>query len=99
MGWEAGAKGRPAPRQVDLGAAMDPRRLAEAAVQLNLRLMRWRAAPALDLARLTGTKCLLLGAGTPLCSRRLRVRCKGLGSSKLHALLSRAPAHLGAISS
>lgn len=42
---------------------MDPRRLAESAVDLNLRLMHWRAAPGLDLAKLTATKCLLLGAG------------------------------------
>ena len=30
--------------------------------------MRWRAAPALDVARIGATKCLLLGAGTLGCS-------------------------------
>ena len=61
-----GAAGRGA--QVDLGAAMDPRRLMESAVDLNLRLMLWRAAPSLDLPALAATRCLLLGAGAgPLC--------------------------------
>ena len=50
-------------RQVDLGPTMDPRRLAESAVDLNLRLMRWRAVPDLDTGRLARTRCLLLGAG------------------------------------
>ena len=48
---------------MNLGPSMDPRQLAESAVDLNLKLMRWRAAPALDTARLAATKCLLLGAG------------------------------------
>lgn len=48
---------------MDLGAAMDPRRLMESAVDLNLRLMLWRAAPSLDLPALAATRCLLLGAG------------------------------------
>ena len=63
-GWELNARGKLGPRVMNLGPAMDPRQLAEAAVDLNLKLMRWRAAPALDTARLAATKCLLLGAGT-----------------------------------
>ncbi len=47
---------------------MDPRRLAESAVDLNLRLMRWRAVPDLDTGRLAATRCLLLGAGEALLS-------------------------------
>jgi len=42
---------------------MDPARLAAAALDLNLSLMRWRAAPALDTAALAAARCLLLGAG------------------------------------
>ncbi|KAJ9509421.1 hypothetical protein QJQ45_001884 [Haematococcus lacustris] len=54
--------------QVDLGPLMAPHQLAEQAVDLNLRLMKWRAAPALDLCALNTTKCLLLGAGTLGCA-------------------------------
>lgn len=43
---------------------MDPRRLAESAVTLNVSLMRWRAAPSLGIDRLQDLKILLLGAGT-----------------------------------
>ncbi len=39
-------------------------RLADQAVDLNLKLIKWRIAPTLDLDRIKGTKCLLLGAGT-----------------------------------
>lgn len=35
---------------------MDPVQLAQQAVDLNLRLMRWRAAPELDIAVLAGTR-------------------------------------------
>jgi ubiquitin-like modifier-activating enzyme ATG7 len=33
----------------------------EQAVDLNIRLMRWRVWPELDTERLAQTKCLLLG--------------------------------------
>jgi len=42
-------------------------RLAEQAVDLNLKLMRWRILPNLDLDKVASTKCLLLGAGTLGC--------------------------------
>lgn len=63
VGWEPNARGKPGARMADLGPTMDPKQLVESAVDLNLRLMRWRAAPALDTARLAATRCLLLGAG------------------------------------
>jgi ubiquitin-like modifier-activating enzyme ATG7 len=53
---------------MDLQAMMDPVKLAENSVDLNLKLMRWRMLPALDLTMLANTRCLLLGAGTLGCA-------------------------------
>ncbi|PIA16129.1 E1-like protein-activating, partial [Coemansia reversa NRRL 1564] len=63
-GWERDATQRLAPRTVDLSSTMDPERLATSALDLNLQLMRWRLAPEIDLARIAGTRALLVGAGT-----------------------------------
>ena len=46
------------------GRMQNPKQLAREAVQLNLRLMKWRASPQLDVAGVAGTRVLLLGAGT-----------------------------------
>ena len=67
VGWEPNKNGKLAPRQVDLGPSMDPRRLAESAVSLNVSLMRWRAAPSLGIDLLQSKKMLLLGAGRHPC--------------------------------
>lgn len=47
---------------------MNPIHLAETAVGLNLKLMKWRLAPEIDLECLEQTRCLLLGAGTLGCN-------------------------------
>ncbi|GAA6012860.1 hypothetical protein JCM10207_008357, partial [Rhodosporidiobolus poonsookiae] len=67
VGWEKNEKGKLGPRMADLGPLMDPTRLADQAVDLNLQLMRWRILPSLDLDKVKHTKCLLLGAGTLGC--------------------------------
>lgn len=66
MGWELN-RGKKAPRCISLAKSMDPTRLAISAADLNLKLMRWRALPSLNLDILSSLKCLLLGAGTLGC--------------------------------
>ncbi|PQQ03315.1 ubiquitin-like modifier-activating enzyme atg7 [Prunus yedoensis var. nudiflora] len=66
VGWELN-KGRKIPRGISLAKSMDPTRLAISAADLNLKLMRWRALPSLNLNSLSSLKCLLLGAGTLGC--------------------------------
>ncbi|XP_050368472.1 ubiquitin-like modifier-activating enzyme atg7 [Argentina anserina] len=66
VGWELN-KGKRAPRCISLAKSMDPTRLAVSAADLNLKLMRWRALPSLNLSTLSSLKCLLLGAGTLGC--------------------------------
>ncbi|KAJ3670895.1 hypothetical protein LUZ60_008321 [Juncus effusus] len=66
VGWELQG-GKLSPRYISLAKSMDPKMLAESAAELNLKLMRWRTLPSLDLEMLHGTKCLLLGVGTLGC--------------------------------
>jgi ubiquitin-like modifier-activating enzyme ATG7 len=63
-GWERNMTGKLSPRVTNLAHYMDPNSLADQAVDLNLKLMKWRIAPDLDLEKIKSTKCLLLGAGT-----------------------------------
>ncbi|KAI0061459.1 E1-like protein-activating [Artomyces pyxidatus] len=67
VGWEKNPQGKLGARAADLAPMMDPTRLADQAVDLNLKLMRWRILPSLDLEKVAQTKCLLLGAGTLGC--------------------------------
>ncbi|KAK2603676.1 Autophagy protein 7 [Conoideocrella luteorostrata] len=63
-GWERSRNGKLQAQLANLGEYMDPARLADSSVDLNLKLMKWRLAPDLDLELIKNTKCLLLGAGT-----------------------------------
>ncbi|CAG8638656.1 4963_t:CDS:10, partial [Acaulospora colombiana] len=67
VGWEKNSQGKLGPRVADLSHLMDPKRLADTSVDLNLKLMRWRIVPELDLEKIKDTRCLLLGAGTLGC--------------------------------
>lgn len=63
-GWERNDAGKLLSRSVDLSEYMDERKLADQAVDLNLKLIKWRIAPSIDLDVIKNCKCLLLGAGT-----------------------------------
>jgi ubiquitin-like modifier-activating enzyme ATG7 len=56
VGWAANGQGRLLPCLLNAAPMMDPTALAQQAVDLNLRLMRWRAAPELDIAALARLK-------------------------------------------
>ena len=57
-----------APRFANMRSSMDPKSLAESSVDLNLKLMKWRLVPDLDLPKMYNLKCLLLGSGTLGCN-------------------------------
>jgi ubiquitin-like modifier-activating enzyme ATG7 len=63
-GWERGDQGKIMSKTVDLASYLDPSRLADQAVDLNLKLIKWRISPSIDLETIKHTSCLLLGAGT-----------------------------------
>ena len=75
-GWERNDAGKFISKIANLGEYMDPQRLADQAVDLNLKLIKWRIAPNLELDKIKHTKCLLLGAGTlgSYVARNLMVR-------------------------
>ena len=52
---------------MDLKSFMDEQTLAREAVDLNIKLMKWRMLPRLDLDKLQTVKCLMIGAGTLGC--------------------------------
>jgi len=67
VGWEKN-KQKNLPKQMDLKNQMDPVELMGQAQDLNLKLMRWRQLPSLDLDSIQNTKALLLGCGTLGCN-------------------------------
>lgn len=68
VGWESNYRGKVGPRQADLSSLLNNEAIMERAVDLNLRLMRWRLWPTLDTEMLAQQKILLLGAGTLGCA-------------------------------
>lgn len=68
VGWELNARQKPGPRWVNLKPLLDSTHLAIQAADLNLKLMKWRMIPSLQVEMLRATKVLLLGAGTLGCS-------------------------------
>ena len=69
VGWEKNEKGTGfGPRMANLRSSMDPSHLAASSVDLNLKLMKWRLLPDIDLDTIKHTKCLLLGSGTLGCN-------------------------------
>ena len=69
VGWEKNEKGTGyGPRMANLRSTMDPSHLAASSVDLNLKLMKWRLLPDLDLEKIRKTRCLLLGSGTLGCN-------------------------------
>jgi len=69
VGWELNARHKPGPRWVNLRPLLDQNHLAIQAADLNLKLMKWRMIPDLDVDMLQNNcKVLLLGAGTLGCS-------------------------------
>ncbi|KAK6456089.1 ubiquitin-like modifier-activating enzyme ATG7 [Scheffersomyces xylosifermentans] len=63
-GWERTSQGKLGAKLADLGSLINPHQLAEQAVDLNLKLMKWRIAPELNLDIIKEQRVLLLGAGT-----------------------------------
>ncbi|XP_006564569.1 ubiquitin-like modifier-activating enzyme atg7 isoform X2 [Apis mellifera] len=68
VGWESNSNDKLGPTIADLSDTMDPTKLSDKAINLNLKLMKWRLVPNLDLEKICNLKCLLLGAGTLGCS-------------------------------
>ncbi|CAB9516056.1 activating enzyme ATG7 [Seminavis robusta] len=68
LGWELNARNKPGPRWVNLRPLLDSNHLAIQAADLNLKLMKWRMIPTLNVDQLQKTKVLLIGAGTLGCS-------------------------------
>lgn len=55
------------PPSIDLKSSLDEASLATDAVDLNIKLMKWRVLPTLDLDLIKSTKVLMFGAGTLGC--------------------------------
>ena len=60
VGWELNKNNKPGPRSIDLRPLVSPAHLSRQANDLNLRLMKWRALPSLDVDMLSSMRVLLL---------------------------------------
>lgn len=63
-GWERSLQGKLGPKVANLSLLIDPIQLATQATELNLKLMKWRLAPQLNLEIVKNTRVLILGSGT-----------------------------------
>jgi len=68
VGWELNTTNKHGPRWVDLRPLLDSNHLAIQAADLNLKLMKWRMIPDLNVTQLQHTRVLMIGAGTLGCS-------------------------------
>ena len=83
VGWELNARNKPGPRWVNLKPLLDSNHLAIQAADLNLKLMKWRMIPDLQVDMLQKTKVLLIGAGTLGCSVARVLQGWGIRSMKI----------------
>ena len=65
VGWDKNSGGKLGPRLMDLSKQMKPETLAEASVDLNLRLMRWRLMPGMQTERVAPSSSLPLPPPPP----------------------------------
>jgi len=54
-------------KTIDLKSQLDETALARNAVDLNIKLMKWRLLPELNIEKIQSLKCLMFGAGTLGC--------------------------------
>ncbi|XP_030766946.1 ubiquitin-like modifier-activating enzyme ATG7 isoform X2 [Sitophilus oryzae] len=68
VGWEKNERDKMGPRVANMKNTLDPKIIAENSVYLNLKLMKWRIVPDINLEVTENAKCLLIGAGTLGCA-------------------------------